>query len=406
MDDWKKLDLTAVDEQSKADEEFLKKMVVGQDRAIRRVVESLMLFRTPFKQPDKPIGAFLWLGPTGSGKTRLAEAVAERFYHDRNALVRIDCSVLNEAHLLSSLTGTSHGYIGYNDNYKLSQKSISAAAFEVLNNNKDLQQLWQAANTKTKKFKTIAKDKKTPPNEKDKLAEEVEEAWIRYNLRRVKELSNLPLVILFDEVERAHPDLFNLLISILNRASLAMANGEKTDFSNALLIMTSNIGVEEIERIRRRIGFAPPPVTEKEDDEIYHTVMPKVRKIIGGALAGRLGDNITVFHSLKPEHLWEILNIQINELNEEFQKYFVISVTKEVRKFIFESAHHHENGARIIEDKIKKYIRMPLSQLWVTGQLHGKEALEVDLENGEICVRATSNLLLKNVRVNARLIKK
>lgn len=405
MNDWKKLDLTAVDKQSKDDEEFLKKRVVGQDRAIKRVVESLMLFRTPFKQPDKPVGAFLWLGPTGSGKTRLAEAIAERFYYDRDALVRIDCSVLNEAHLLSSLTGTSHGYIGYDDDYKLSQKSISAPAYEILDNNKELKALWQDADVKARKFNSIANDGKTPPDEIEKLAEETEEAWLKYNLRCVKELSKRPLVILFDEVERAHPDLFNLLISILNRASLAMANGEKTDFSTALIVMTSNIGAEDIERLRKRIGFAPPPPMEKEDDEIYHVVMLKVREIIGGPLAGRLGDNITVFHSLKPEHLRTILDNQISELNEVFQKWFAISVTEEVRTFIFESAHHHENGARIIEDKIKKYIRIPLSSLWVTSQLQNKEAIEVYLENDEICVKAREGLILKDAIVNVKVIK-
>ena len=269
--------------------QLLKKQIVGQDNGVDKIVRSIQRNRTGLKDPNRPIGSFIFLGPTGVGKTYLAKLLAEFLFDSSDALIRIDMSEYMEKFSVSRLVGAPPGYIGYEEGGQLTEK-----------------------------------------------------------VRR-KPYS----VILLDEVEKAHPDVFNMLLQVLDEGILTDSLGRKVDFKNTIIIMTSNIGTKELEHFGRGIGF----VGEKNDDEKTQGILKKaLKKAFSPEFLNRI-DDVVIFNSLEKEQIDEIVGIELAKFVERVKKsdYFV-EFTPEIKDFIAEKGLDKKYGARPIKRAIQKYI--------------------------------------------------
>jgi len=301
-------------------EEVLHERVIGQDEAVEAVARAIRRARVGLKDPKRPIGSFIFLGPTGVGKTELTKALAEALFGDENAMIRLDMSEYMERHTVSKLIGSPPGYVGFEEGGQLTEK-----------------------------------------------------------VRR-KPYS----VILLDEIEKAHPDVFNILLQILEDGRLTDSKGRTVDFKNTVIIMTSNVGAELLKK-QSTLGFMPQ---EKEDkasyDKIKETLMAELRKTFRPEFLNRV-DEIIVFHQLSKEDIEKIADIMIKELNDRLKENDIkLEFTPEAKEEIIKQGYDPNYGARPLRRVIQRIVENQLSELMLQGEVKPGDELIVTAKDGKI----------------------
>jgi ATP-dependent Clp protease ATP-binding subunit ClpC len=278
--------------------EDLKAMVVGQDDAISKVVKAIQRNRVGLKDPRKPIGSFIFLGPTGVGKTELTRALARYLFDSEDALIRVDMSEYMEKFSLSRLIGAPPGYVGYEEGGQLTEK-----------------------------------------------------------VRR-KPYS----VILLDEIEKAHPDIFNILLQVLDDGQLTDGLGRKVDFKNAIIIMTSNIGARQLKDFGDGVGFATAAKLSTSEESNRGVIERALKRTFSPEFLNRL-DDVIIFNSLGEEHINLIIDIIMKDVLKRMNTLgFSLELTPEARKFIAEKGYDQQFGARPLHRAIQKYLEDPLAE--------------------------------------------
>ena len=296
----------------------LRRKIVGQDPAIEKVTEIYQMFLAGLNPPCRPVGNLLFLGPTGSGKTRVVEAMAEALFGDAKACIKIDCAEFQHSHEIAKLIGSPPGYLGHRETHPL-------------------------------------------------LTQEALNQWHTERLR----LS----LLLFDEIEKASDSLWQLLLGILDKATLTLGDNRRVDLSQVVIIMTSNLGAGEMnELIHGAMGFAQKPafIDNRLDEKITRTAQDAAKRKFSPEFMNRI-DKIVVFKMLKPEHLQRILQATGNSQ-------FVFSCTPRVKRFLLDEGTDPKYGARHLKRAIERYIVFPLANLVATGQVKLGDYVRIDMD--------------------------
>lgn len=276
----------------------IKSMVVGQDEAITKITKAIQRNRVGLKDPTKPIGSFIFLGPTGVGKTELAKALARYIFDSDDALIRIDMSEYMEKFSISRLIGAPPGYVGYEEGGQLTEK-----------------------------------------------------------VRR-KPYS----VILLDEIEKAHPDVYNILLQVLDDGQLTDGLGRKVDFKNTLIIMTSNIGVRQLKDFGQGLGFATKARREAAEDDNKAVIQNALKRTFSPEFLNRI-DDVIIFNSLEQEDIFKIIDISLKDLYHRLYEMseYKLELSEEAKKFVAEKGFDPQFGARPLHRAIQKYLEDPLA---------------------------------------------
>lgn len=302
-------------------ENILHSRVIGQDEAVTAVAKAVRRARAGLKDPKRPIGSFIFLGPTGVGKTELARALAESIFGDEEAMIRIDMSEYMEKHSTSRLVGSPPGYVGYDEGGQLTEK-----------------------------------------------------------VRR-KPYS----VVLLDEIEKAHPDVFNILLQVLEDGRLTDSKGRTVDFRNTILIMTSNVGASELRR-NKYVGFN---VQDENRDykDMKDKVMGELKRAFRPEFINRI-DEIIVFHSLEKKHLKEIVTLMSDQLTKRLKEQDLsIELTADAIEKVAEEGVDLEYGARPLRRAIQKHVEDRLSEELLKGQIDKGQHIVLDVQDGEFVVK-------------------
>ena len=299
-------------------EDELHNRVIGQDEAIKAVSEAVRRARAGLKDPKRPIGSFIFLGPTGVGKTELAKTLAETMFNDEDAMIRVDMSEYMEKHSVSRLVGSPPGYVGHEEGGQLTEP-VRRRPYSV---------------------------------------------------------------ILFDEIEKAHPDVFNVLLQILEDGVLTDTHGRKVDFKNTIVIMTSNVGADFIEK-QTQLGFKTENDEEASYEKMKDNVMSKLRKTFRPEFLNRL-DEIIVFHSLNKEHIKKIVDLMLDDLRERLEeKEIELEMTEAAKAKLAEDGYDSEFGARPLRRTIQRQIENPLSIKILDKDFEEKGKITVDVKDDE-----------------------
>jgi ATP-dependent Clp protease ATP-binding subunit ClpA len=307
-------------------EERLHERVIGQDRAVTAVAEAVRRGRAGLKDPNRPLGSFIFLGPTGVGKTELTKALAELLFGDEDALIRVDMSEYMESHSISRLVGSPPGYVGHEEAGQLTEK-----------------------------------------------------------VRR-KPYS----VILFDEIEKAHPDVFNIMLQILDDGRLTDSQGKTVDFKNAVIISTSNVGSNLIQSAaEKRFGFDSEDGSEKEKktieksehyEELKSQLMGELKKVFKPEFLNRI-DEVIIFHSLEKKHIMHIIDLLLDEVGELLHGQNIrMTVDRKVKESILEDGYDPMFGARPLKRAIQRMIENPLSSMLLEGKFKSGDTIKVTLK--------------------------
>ncbi|MDW8302420.1 MAG: ATP-dependent Clp protease ATP-binding subunit, partial [Bacteroidia bacterium] len=293
----------------------LKSKIIGQDEAVIKLCKAIQRTRAGLKDPKKPIGSFLFLGPTGVGKTELAKELARYLFDSEDALIRIDMSEYMEKFAVSRLIGAPPGYVGYEEGGQLTEK------------------------VRRKPFS----------------------------------------VVLLDEIEKAHPDVFNILLQVLDDGILTDSMGRKVDFKNTVIIMTSNIGAREIKNFGRSIGFAPEDKEkEAQQDNVKRTIQSALRKVFAPEFLNRI-DDVIIFNPLQKEHIIQIIDIALSKMFKRLEALnYKIEVTHAVKEFLAEKGYDPQYGARPLNRAIQKYLEDPIAEEILKANLKEGDLLKVD----------------------------
>jgi ATP-dependent Clp protease ATP-binding subunit ClpC len=302
-------------------EEILHSRVIGQDEAVKAVSKAVRRARAGLKDPKRPIGSFIFLGPTGVGKTELARALAEAMFGEEDAMIRIDMSEYMEKHSTSRLVGSPPGYVGYEEGGQLTEK-----------------------------------------------------------VRR-KPYS----VVLLDEVEKAHPDVFNILLQVLEDGRLTDSKGRTVDFRNTVLIMTSNVGAEALKR-NKYVGFNVQDESENYKD-MKGKVMDELKRAFRPEFLNRI-DEMIVFHSLEKEHLRYIVTLMADQLIKRLKEQDIeLELTEEAANKIAEEGFDPEYGARPLRRAIQRHVEDRLSEELLKGNVQKGQKVVLDVKDGEFTVK-------------------
>ena len=302
-------------------EELLHARVIGQDEAVKAVSKAVRRARAGLKDPKRPIGSFIFLGPTGVGKTELARALAESMFGDEDSMIRIDMSEFMEKHSTSRLVGSPPGYVGYDEGGQLTEK-----------------------------------------------------------VRR-KPYS----VVLLDEIEKAHPDVFNILLQVLEDGRLTDSKGRTVDFRNTILIMTSNVGAEALKR-NKYVGFNVQDENQNYKD-MKGKVMDELKKAFRPEFLNRI-DEMIVFHSLEKPHLKEIVTLLAEQLTKRLKEQDIeLDLTDAAKDKISEEGYDPEYGARPLRRAIQKHIEDKLSEELLKGTIEKGQKVVLDVVDNEFIVR-------------------
>ena len=307
----------------------LKNRVIGQDTAITKLAKAIQRTRVGLKDPEKPIGSFIFLGPTGVGKTELAKVLSTYLFDKEDSLIRIDMSEYMEKFSVSRLVGAPPGYVGYEEGGQLTEK-----------------------------------------------------------VRR-KPYS----VVLLDEIEKAHPDVFNILLQVLDDGILTDGLGRRVDFRNTIIIMTSNIGVRDLKDFGAGIGFATEDRTKNMDDLMKGTIQNALKKAFSPEFLNRL-DDVIVFNSLEREHLHKIIDISLGKLFKRVETMgYKIELTDAAKDFLSEKGYDPQYGARPLNRAIQKYLEEPIAEELLKGEISEGDVIMADHEEGtdEIKVSITKH---------------
>ena len=330
---WTGIPVTAIKEEESSKllrvEEELHKRIVSQDQAISALARAIRRSRAGLKQPGRPVGSFLFLGPTGVGKTEMARSLAAFLFGSERALVRFDMSEFMEKHSVSKLIGSPPGYVGYEEGGQLTERV-----------------------------------RRTPYS-----------------------------VILLDEIEKAHPDVFNILLQVFEDGQLTDGLGNTVDFKNTIIIMTSNIGARYLER-RAHVGFQSgvEGAFEKKAEEL---VMSEVKRLFNPEFLNRL-DEVIVFNALSDNDLIQILDLLVGQMNQNLgQKNISLTLTPEAARWILDkTCSDRSYGARPLRRALQKYVEDPLSEALIQGEIHPPAVLEVIVENETLYYRSVNDKLV------------
>jgi len=302
-------------------EDILHKRVIGQEEAVKAVSKAIRRARAGLKDPKRPMGSFIFLGPTGVGKTELARALAEALFGDENAVIRIDMSEYMEKHSTSRLVGAPPGYVGYEEGGQLTEK-----------------------------------------------------------VRR-KPYS----VVLLDEIEKAHPEVFNILLQVLEDGRLTDSKGRVVDFRNTLIIMTSNIGAEAIKR-GSKLGFTAEADATRDYQNMRDKVLEELKKAFRPEFLNRIDETI-VFHSLDEAHIEQIVTLMSDELRKRLNEQDIdFSLTENAKKFLAKEGFDPTYGARPLRRAIQKHIEDRLSEELLKGNIAKGDKLVIDEKDGQLTV--------------------
>lgn len=295
-------------------EEELHKRIVGQDEAVRIISKAIKRSRTGMKDPKKPIGNFLFLGPTGVGKTELARAVAEYLFGNEDAMIRIDMSEYMEKFAVSRLIGAPPGYVGYEEGGKLTE-AVRRKPYSV---------------------------------------------------------------VVLDEIEKAHPDVYNILLQVMDDGILTDSLGHKVSFKNTIIIMTSNIGARLITKGKKTLGFVPQEDKERDYMEMKETVMEEVKRVFNPEFINRI-DEIIVFRPLTKDDMYKIFEINFKKVQKKVEdRKIKLTLTDKARDFIVEKGFDPNYGARPLLRTIQKYIEDPLSEFMLINKVKDGSEIIID----------------------------
>jgi ATP-dependent Clp protease ATP-binding subunit ClpC len=295
----------------------LHRTVVSQDEAINAVAKAVRRSRSGLKDPNRPMGCFIFLGPSGVGKTLLAQALAEFMFSDRNALIRLDMSEFMEKHNVSRLVGAPPGYVGYEEGGQLTER-VRRRPYSVL---------------------------------------------------------------LLDEIEKAHPDVYNMLLQIMDEGRLTDSFGRSVDFKNVVLIMTSNIGAEQI---KNQSGFGFGKKSEEANyEKMKETLQKEVEHHFRPEFLNRVDDTI-VFKALTRENLQTIVDYELAKVFKRLTEHgFRLELTEQAKEFLIDKGYNPEFGARPLRRAIEHYIEDPLSEAVLAGKFAGKNLIKIDVQDEE-----------------------
>ncbi|MED1954852.1 ATP-dependent Clp protease ATP-binding subunit [Brevibacillus centrosporus] len=302
-------------------EEILHSRVIGQDEAVKSVSRAVRRARAGLKDPKRPVGSFIFLGPTGVGKTELARAVAETLFGDEDAMIRVDMSEYMEKHSTARLVGAPPGYVGYDEGGQLTEK-----------------------------------------------------------VRR-KPYS----VILLDEIEKAHPDVFNILLQVLDDGRLTDSKGRTVDFRNTVVIMTSNVGASMIKK-NTTLGFTTGD-TERKYQDMKDKVMDELKKSFRPEFLNRI-DEVIVFHSLEQEHIEQIVSLMTDELRKRLKEQSIdFQLTEDAKKVLAKEGFDPAYGARPLRRAIQRHIEDRLSEELLKGNISKGDTVNIDSVEGQLVVK-------------------
>jgi ATP-dependent Clp protease ATP-binding subunit ClpB len=329
------LDPTRTGGQAEDLESKLRRLIIGQDEAIHQIVRAYQTHLAGLSPVGRPIGNFLFLGPTGSGKTRIVEATAESLVNDSRSVIKIDCAEFQHSHEIAKLIGSPPGYLGHRETHPLLSQ-------EALNQHH---------------------------TEKVKLS-----------------------FVLFDEIEKASDALWNLLLGILDKATLTLGDNRKVDFSAAMIFLTSNLGATEMSSLLTpRLGFHVPSADDtgsnaKLSGGIAGAGIAAARRKFTPEFINRL-DKIVVFKSLGAEELRMIVDIELEMVQQRIQaaaasKPYLVNLTDSAKEFLLMEGTDFRYGARHLKRAIERLLVQPLSNLMASGQIHRGDCIRVSHENG------------------------
>lgn len=301
-------------------EEILHRRVVGQNEAVETVAKAIRRGRVGLKDPKRPIGSFLFLGPTGVGKTELSKALAEAMFGNENAIIRVDMSEYMEKHSVSKMIGSPPGYVGFEEGGQLSEQV-----------------------------------RKNPYS-----------------------------VILFDEIEKAHPDVFNVLLQVLDDGRITDSQGRTVDFKNTIIIMTSNAGAQRIVD-PKKLGFSNVENAESEHKDMKNNVMEEVKRLFKPEFLNRI-DDIIVFRALSKEDVKGIAALMLKELKNRLAKQMDITLTygDTVKNFIFEKGYDKKYGARPLKRAIQNNIEDSLAEEILSGKIQASDKVSMTVVDGKV----------------------
>ena len=301
-------------------ESILHKRVIGQNEAVEAVAKAIRRGRVGLKDPKRPVGSFIFSGPTGVGKTELSKALAEALFGDENQMIRLDMSEYMEKHSVSRLVGSPPGYIGYDEGGQLTEK------------------------VRRKPY----------------------------------------TVVLFDEIEKAHPDVFNMLLQILDDGRLTDSTGRTVDFKNTVIIMTSNVGAREIVD-PKKLGFGSSEESAARDYEnMKKNVLSELKKTFRPEFLNRV-DEIIVFHPLTRNEIGQIAQLMLKEVSARLKaRNITVSYTDEAKEYIAEKGFDKTYGARPLKRAIQEMVEDRLAEEILDGRIKEGDTVKVDLEDGRL----------------------
>src|SRR5258706_471698 len=309
----------------------LRGKIVGQEEGVQALVDLYQVFRAGLNSPGRPVGNLLFLGPTGSGKTRIVEAAAEILFGDPRAVIKVDCAEFQHSHEIAKLIGSPPGYLGHRETHPLiTQESLSASHSDKL-----------------------------------KLS-----------------------FLLFDEIEKASDALWQLLLGMLDKATLTLGDNRRVDLSQTVIFLTSNLGGSQIaDLMHGGMGFIQPKDKSATGlhEKVERTAVEAARRKISPEFMNRL-DKVVVFHPLKREELDEVLDIELSNVQKRVldaaSRPFLFRITSEGREFLLEEGTDQRYGARHLKRAIERNVVCALSRLLATGQLHQGDVLFIDRHRG------------------------
>ena len=313
-------------------EEELHKKLIGQDEAIKAVSRAIKRSRAGVKNPNRPIGSFIFLGPTGVGKTELARCLAEYLFGSYESLIRIDMSEYTEKFAVSRLVGAPPGYVGYEEGGQLTER-VRRRPYSV---------------------------------------------------------------VLIDELEKAHPEVFNILLQVLEDGHLTDSSGRFVDFKNVVVIMTSNVAAKHIEK-RVSLGFKPQDDEIKIYEKMKQMVMGEIKHIFNPEFLNRV-DEIIVFHSLERKHLRKIIHVLIGQLNTQLMdKDMALELSPEAEDWILEKGYQPKYGARPLKRCIQRYVEDALSEYLIKGRFKEGDRISVTVKNDELVMTRKSRKVKEEI---------
>ena len=340
------LDPTRRSNDAREFESSLRRRIVGQDQAVEKVVEIYQMFLAGLNPPGRPVGNLLFLGPTGSGKTRVVEAMAESLFGDARACIKIDCAEFQHSHEIAKLIGSPPGYLGHRETHPL-------------------------------------------------LTQEALNQWHTETLK----LS----ILLFDEIEKASDSLWQLLLGILDKATLTLGDNRRVDLSQCIIIMTSNLGAGEMSNmVDGGLGFVQKAtqVDAAFDDKINRTAVDAARRKFSPEFMNRI-DKSVVFRTLRSEHLQQILEIELGMIQQRILmasavNQFVFSCTPKVKSFLLHEGTDPKYGARHLKRAIERHIVFQLANLVATGQVKLGDFIRIDMspEGKLVFVKEAENAMV------------